>query len=65
MLFYIFIVNKISDDYLLFLSINHTILRRSLSGKLDFVFVAGMEVESREGEIVFTTLTVINLIYLL
>jgi hypothetical protein len=42
MLFCSFIVYEIGDDYLLFLLVNPAILRSSLGGEFDFVFIAGM-----------------------
>jgi hypothetical protein len=56
--------DEIGDEDLVLLLVDSAILRGALGGELDFVLIAGVEVEGGEGEIVFAAFAIINLIYL-
>jgi hypothetical protein len=58
-------MDKVGDDALLVDLFDFTVEIGPLGGELDLVFVPGVQVEGREGEIIFAAFTVINLIYLL
>jgi hypothetical protein len=63
--FYFFRLYKIGNNSLISLLLDLAVEVRTLRCQFDFVFVAGMQIEGRESEIILTTLTEVNLIYLL
>lgn len=57
--------DEVGDDGLLFFLLYAAIIHTSFGGQFDLMFIPGMEVECREGEIILAALAIINLIYLL